>query len=548
MQGNQPLRRRNFWTPFLFFLLLIVGIVIGFYLNVYLNFKRPIETVIERNDRIEEIIDLVDKRFVDSVNRNTLYLDAINGILQHLDPHTYYIPAQNVQKVNEGLEGNFKGIGIEFIFIKDTLVISNVILNSPAKDADLKVGDKILSIDSKSLAGKELSNRELSQMVLGPENSKIRLTILRYGEQPKEISLKRGIVPLYSINSSYMMDNQTGYLKIDRFSATTYREFLKAMEELKAEGMTQLVLDLRYNPGGYIDAATSILDEFIDGNKLLVYTKDRTNLPVEILADKKGIFEKGKLIVLINEQSASASEIFAGAIQDWDRGVVVGRRSYGKGLVQEQFSLTDGSALRLTVARYYTPSGRNIQKDVIQKEADTSTAFYPLSNTLFSDKFNNNIDTSIYFTLLNGRVVQGGGGIQPDELVRKDQRTYSMELYDLIATGILKKTVFEYFMNHNPAFLTKYKTLHDFYMRFQLPIVFYNQLKTEFEKAMPNETKNVWRRPDDLKFIQTKAKAHFASIIFGNNGYDYYMNTMDSCILKGQSILYSGQYSRLIGR
>ena len=548
MQGNQPLRRRNFWTPFLFFLLLIVGIIIGFYLNIYLNFKRPIETVIERNDRIEEIIDLVDKRFVDSVNRNTLYLDAINGILQHLDPHTRYIPVQNVQKVNEGLEGNFKGIGVGFIFIKDTLVISNVILNSPAKDADLKVGDKILSIDSKPITGKELSNQELTQMVLGPENSKIRLTILRYGEQPKEISVKRGIVPLYSITSSYMMDNKTGYLKIERFSATTYREFLKAMEELQSEGMKQLILDLRYNPGGYIDAATSILDEFIDGNKLLVYTKDRTNVPEEILADKYGIFEDGKLIVLINEESASASEIFAGSIQDWDRGIVVGRRSYGKGLVQEQFTLTDGSALRLTVARYYTPSGRNIQKEVTGKQADSATAYYPLSNTLFSDKFNNHIDTSIYFTLLNGRVVQGGGGIQPDEYVRKDQKTYSMELYDLIATGILSKTVYDYYSNHNPEFLNKYKTLHDFYMRFQLPIAFYNQLKTEFEKAMPNEMKMVWRRPDDLKFLQTKAKAQFASIIFGNNGYDYYMNTMDSCVLKGQSILYSSQYSRLIGR
>lgn len=550
MQPGHSPKRRNYWIPLLVFLLLITGIFIGFYLNQFLENKRPITTVIERNDRVEEIINLVNERFVDSIDKNTLYTDAINGVLKHLDPHTTYIPAKEMKVTNERLEGNFKGIGVEFLSINDSIVITGIIKNSPSEDAGLKVGDKILKIDTTQISGKKWEISELAKIVRGPEDSKLDLTILRREKSnPMIITVKRGLVPLYSIDATYMLDDQTGYIKIERFSATTYREFMKSMNLLLEKGMKRLVLDLRNNPGGYLDAATAILDELINSDKLLVYTKSRNEAKEEIFADKRGLFEKGPLVVLVNEGSASASEIVAGAVQDWDRGVVIGRRSYGKGLVQEQFTLTDGSALRLTVARYYTPSGRNIQRDYLRgKDIYQSEYYRRISNNLRDSLQQQTLkDTTKYFTGIKHRVVYGGGGIEPDIKIPLDRSSFSPALYDLVATNILKMTVFEYFLRNNDLKLFQHKNVKMFEQKFTISMEMLALLKTNFEKSNPDQVKVVWSDSKDLNYLEVRMKAQFAKILFGSNGYYYIMNKNDENLKMALTVLKAPAYKRIFG-
>jgi carboxyl-terminal processing protease len=373
MPADSP-KRFNIWTPLTFSVILILGILIGFQLNKYLAKKRPISNVVERNDRLEEIIDIISTKYVDSVSTDSLYEDAVNGILKHLDPHTVYIPAKDLAQVTEDLEGNFKGIGVEFYILKDTLMITSVLKNGPSADAGIQPGDKVLKVNDSSIIG--YSSEGIISKLRGIEGSSVKLGLLRSSEnRTLDIEVKRGVIPIFSIDAAYMIDAETGYIRINRFSATTYREFMKALNTLLAAGMKQMILDLRQNPGGYLDAATAIADELIGGDKLLVYTQGRNSQKEEYMSGQKGKFENGRLVVLVDEGSASASEILAGAVQDWDRGVVIGRRSYGKGLVQEQFELGDGSALRLTIARYFTPSGRSIQRPYNKGREEYEEAF-----------------------------------------------------------------------------------------------------------------------------------------------------------------------------
>lgn len=549
MQPGFPKKRRNFWTPLLFFLLLVLGIFIGFQLNKYLDHKRPIETVVERDDRVEEIIDLINERYVDSVNKNLLYMDAISGVLKNLDPHTTYIPANDMRAANEKLNGNFKGIGIAFLRIKDTVVITSIIKNGPSEDAGLKIGDKILKIDQNWITGKNISSADLINMVRGPEDSKVDLIIERKNRDfPFSVTIKRGLVPLYSINSSYMVDAKTGYIKIDRFSATTYREFMKSLDALLKQGMTQLILDLKQNPGGYLDAATSIADEFIGHKRLLVYTQGRMLPKENVYADKHGEFEKGKLVVLIDEGSASASEILAGAIQDWDRGILIGRQTYGKGLVQEQFNLSDGSALRLTVGRYYTPTGRNIQRpynngkqsyeeDYLKRFSKGEIIPYP--NLKIANE-------PIYFTEIKHRKVYGGGGIRPDIFVPFKTEFFSGATYTLLMSNEFKVAVFQYYINHETEFL-KYKNFNDFNYHFKLSPELIDLLKSNLQNEFPAEVEKVWKDPMALDFVLFRLKAQFAKILFGDNGYYHYLNLDDHAIEKAIEVLNSNEYSRIIG-
>lgn len=546
MPADSP-KRFNIWTPLTFSVILILGILIGFHLNKYLANKRPISNAVERNDRLEEIIDIIGAKYVDSVSADSLYEDAVSGILKHLDPHTVYIPARDLASVTEDLEGNFKGIGVEFYILKDTLMITSVVKNGPSADAGIKTGDKILKVNDSSVIG--ITSESIISKLRGIEGSDVKLSLLRPSENRfLDVRVKRGVIPLFSVEASYMIDTETGYIRINRFSATTYREFMKALNTLLGQGMKQLILDLRQNPGGYLDAATAIADELIGGNKLIVYTQGRTSNKEEYMSGQKGKFEKGRLAVLVDEGSASASEILAGAVQDWDRGIVVGRRSYGKGLVQEQFELGDGSALRLTVARYYTPSGRSIQRPYDKgKEAyehDFEERYHNGSLTGMDTTMP--ADTIRYFTEEKHRVVYGGGGIKPDIITPYETNPYANELYDLLASSILNNTVYEYYSLHNKE-LNVYTSFRQFDAGFRVTPQLMATLKANYGRDYAVQVGKVWHNARTQDFLQSRIKALLARMLFRSNGYYQQTNKDDKVVLRALGILRSREYAAIVG-
>src|SRR4030095_10619993 len=353
------MKRLQIWLPLMFSIVMIVGMVIGFNLreNTMTNnfFKLP------RRTPLQEVLDLVRLKYVDAINTDTLADDAIEEMLTHLDPHSIYIPASKLQEVNEDLQGNFEGIGVEFQIIDDTVHVTSVLPEGPSDVAGLQAGDQFLKVGDSLVAGNKINPDRIKKLLRGPGTSQVKLAMLRNHEQ-KVFTVRRGTIPLPSLDAAYMLDQGVGYIKLNKFAETTYEEFMQSLENLKKNKLKQLILDLRGNGGGILQEAVQIADEFLDDQKLIVYTQGN-KIPKETYnAKPEGLFENGKLIVLVDELSASASEVLAGSLQDWDRATIVGRRSFGKGLVQEQYQLSDASALRLTVARYYTPLGRSIQK------------------------------------------------------------------------------------------------------------------------------------------------------------------------------------------
>lgn len=543
-----PSKRSSIWTPLLFFVVLILGVLIGFQLNKYMGNKRSIGTVIERNDRLEEIIDIIGAKYVDSVSADSLYEDAVSGILKHLDPHSIYIPAREMAAVTEDLEGNFKGIGVEFYILNDTIMITSVVKNGPSADAGVMTGDKIIRVNDSLVAGNGITSDKIIAQLKGGEGTPVQLKLLRPSENTiMDLTVKRGVIPLYSIDAAYMIDTTTGYIRINRFSATTYREFSNALDNLLARGMKQMILDLRQNPGGYLDAATAIADELIGGNKLLVYTQGRASEKEEYLAEQKGRFEKGKLAVLVDEGSASASEILSGAVQDWDRGVVIGRRTFGKGLVQEQFELGDGSALRLTIARYYTPSGRSIQRP------------YDKGRDAYDDDFINRFrngsltsqdtlvasDTVKFYTEERHRVVYGGGGIKPDIIVPYEMALFTDGLYDLLAASSLNNIVYTYFSQHSRE-MNQYKNFGQFDRSFHVTPELMAALKGSLSKEYPEQVKSVWNNPNAVAYLNNRVKAILSRMLFRTNGYYQQVNKEDRVIQRARTILDSREYSAIV--
>jgi carboxyl-terminal processing protease len=355
--GNKKLQ---IWLPLIFSIVMIAGMYFGYQLNDQAAGKKGFFATDKRGS-LQEALDLIRQKYVDSVHVDSLEGKAIQEIMTELDPHSVYFPPVELKEVNEDLAGRFEGIGVEFNIFRDTVNIVYVVPEGPSDKAGLQIGDKILKVNDKMLTGRPFSTDEIKQMIRGEKASKAIILLLRNGQQ-KTVQVTRGTIPVASVDAAYMIDKTTGYIKLNKFSQSSYEEVMKALERLQKEGLQQLVFDLRGNGGGFMNEAVEIADEFLDGDKLIVYTQGVNNPRREYRAKRPGIFEKGKLIVLIDELSASASEVLAGALQDWDRATIIGRRSFGKGLVQEQYSLNDGSAIRLTVARYYTPLGRSIQR------------------------------------------------------------------------------------------------------------------------------------------------------------------------------------------
>lgn len=472
------------WMPFLFSIVMVIGMWIGYQLKANTNGGVQFLTNTKTNS-LQEILNIIQKDYVDPVSIDSLRESAIDDMLAHLDPHTIYIPARELQGINEDMQGNFQGIGIEFQIFNDTVNVMSVIAGGPADKAGMQIGDEILSVnDSIKISGKDLKADDIKKSLRGPGRSSVKINVLRNG---KIISfpVERGIIPLISVDVAYMIAPQTGYIHINKFSETTYREFMAKLDSMQQKGMTKLILDLRGNGGGILTEATNIADEFIDDTKMIVYTKGDKVAPTEIRALKDGLFEKGKLVVLIDETSASASEILAGALQDWDRATIIGRRSFGKGLVQQQFPLSDGGALRLTVARYYTPLGRSVQKSYAggkDKYEEELMHRFEDGEVVHGDTTN---PSGKAYKTPGGRLVYGGGGITPDIFIPLDTTSQPHAVIQLYMKNTLNDFVYHYFLQNRSSF-ANLKTPQDLFNQFKPGEKEWNELVSFAKKDSVN--------------------------------------------------------------
>ena len=456
---NNDMKKTNRYMPLLMALCVVVGILIGnFYANHFSGNRLNI--INSGSNRLSNLLHIIDDQYVDKVNIDSLVNNAIPLILAELDPHSVYISAKDAQAANDDLKGSFTGIGVEFTIRQDTIHVQNVISNGPAERAGVLAGDKIISVDGKPFVGKIVTNEEAMHRLKGLKDTKVKIGVLRYGsKKPKYITITRGEIPQKSIAATYMLDDKTGYIRIKNFGETTYPELLIALEQLSQQGFSNLVIDLRDNTGGLLTSAIQIANEFLPKNKLIVYTEGRKSPKQEFASDGHGSYQKLPLVVLINEVSASASEIFAGAMQDNDRATIIGRRSFGKGLVQQQIGFPDGSIIRLTIARYYTPSGRCIQKpystgDDKNYEQDLITR-YQHGEFFSQDSIKHH--GPAYHTGI-GRVVYGGGGITPDIFVAEDTLGMTSYYKEASMSGLILQYAFTYTDDNRPK-LNTYKEM-----------------------------------------------------------------------------------------
>ena len=534
------------WVPVFFSLVMVGGMILGFELRDSLRSKRDIKDAIERNDRLEQVIDLIDEKYVDSVNTDNLYRDAISGILRSLDPHTVYIPAENLQAANEDLEGSFSGIGIEFSILRDTIAVTSVIEKGPASIAGLESGDRLIKVGDSTVAGVNINVDRISHLLRGKQRTKVLVTVKSQSSPAlKQVVINRDLIPLHSVDAGIMANENTGYIKVTRFSATTHKEFSQALRRLKDEGAKQLIVDLRDNPGGYIGQSTSILDELIDGKKLLVYTQGSHSQKMEYKAEKEGLFEKGRVAILIDEGSASASEIVAGAIQDWDRGIIMGKRSFGKGLVQEPYEMTDGSEIRLTIAKYYTPSGRSIQRSFANGRDAYAADFEKRMSSSEADVDESVVvDTAQYYTA-NHRIVYGGGGIKPDVFVPYDSSyMLSGPLQNIIYSIDLKTAMWDYILANKERL--RYKNIPDFESSFRGEeeiVKYYLSTLPAAERARVIKQLSI---PKVNSYFALYIRAQVARFLFHDNGYYAVTIKKDNVVAKALEVICSNEYLKLI--
>ncbi|HEX2608980.1 MAG TPA: S41 family peptidase [Flavisolibacter sp.] len=525
-------KKLQVWLPLILAVVMIAGMFFGFKLHQQTGSRDGFFRT-DRTSSLQEALDLIKDRYVDSVKMDSLQNDAITDVMNHLDPHSVYIPASNLGEMNEDLEGRFEGIGVEFNIFSDTVHVLYVVPGGPSDKAGLHIGDRILKVDDRSIVSKTLPSTDIKKMIRGKGGTKVKLTVLR-GATLQYYDVVRGTIPLPSLDAAYMIEPGTGYIKLNKFSETTYTEFMQAMEDLQKKGMQKLILDLRDNGGGFISQAVNIADEFIDGEKLIVYTQGTNISKQEYHAKKEGVFEKGKLVVLVDELTASASEILTGALQDYDRATIVGRRTFGKGLVQEQYQLSDGSAIRLTVARYFTPTGRSIQrpydkgKKVYMEELYDR---YENGEMLTADSIHFSKDKT--FKTAGGRTVYGGGGITPDVFVPIDTSLYTRSVTKLYLDGRFNNFVYKYYIDHTGQF-DQYKTPSQFASQYQNLSAPWNDLVSFAMK----DSIYLQKIPDsDKANIQEKIKAFLARLKWRTQGFYEVNNYYDPMIKKAKEIL-----------
>ncbi|MCD4790550.1 MAG: S41 family peptidase [Bacteroidales bacterium] len=481
-----PKKKLAIYLPILFALILIIGIFLGYKLTPVSTYDQKLFNLnLNKYDKLKDVVNYIVQEYVDSVNKNEIAEDGIVGILNSLDPHSQYITVEEFHDVNDPLLGNFEGIGIQFRIEKDTITVIHTISGGPSEKVGLMPGDRIVKVDDSLVAGIKITNNEVMRKLKGERGTKVKVSIYRRGiSNLLDFIIVRDLIPTYCIDIAYMPTETIGYIKVSKFSATTYDEFLKAVMDLEDQGMQNLILDLRGNAGGYLQAAIDMADEFLREDKLIVYTQGK-NQPKELFyATDKGRLEDKSVIILIDEGSASASEIVAGAIQDNDRGLIVGRRSFGKGLVQRQLDFPDGSALRLTVARYYTPTGRCIQKPYDKEngfEDYYTESYYRFMNGEMEEPDSIQFNDSLKFITPGGKVVYGGGGIMPDIYVSVKPDDNSEFFNKLLNKSLIFQFAFNY-TDKNRNCLNKFKSFEDFNTYFNITDNIFNEFIEFVEK------------------------------------------------------------------
>jgi len=482
----------------------------------------------------------VTSLYVDSVDENKLAEDAIRGMLKELDPHSSYTTAKETKSMTETLQGSFEGIGVQFNIAQDTLLVIQPVVNGPSEKVGILAGDRIISVNDTTIAGVKMSREDIMRRLRGKKGTKVHMKILRRGiNDLLDFTVTRDKIPVKTIDAVYMIRPEVGYIRISSFGATTYDEFMQGVDSLKQHGMKDIIIDLQENGGGYLQTAVQIVNEFLEKGDLIVYTEGRTTHRQHFQADGHGKLQKGKVVVLVNEYSASASEILSGAIQDQDRGFVVGRRSFGKGLVQRPIEFADGSMMRLTVAHYYTPSGRCIQKpyekgDKEDYEMDIEKRFkhgelYCRDSIQFADSLK-------YYTIRKHNVVYGGGGIMPDYFVPLDTTQYTMYHRQLTAKSIIINATLKYVDQHRKQLKKEYKSFDDFKARFEIPESMMKDIFDEGEKQKV-KLKNEEERQSAIPLIKLQSKALIARDIWDMTEYFEIMNEVSDIVQEGVKVI-----------
>lgn len=489
--------------------------------------------------KLQMALYAINNLYVDSTSEGKLVEDAIVGMLGKLDPHSTYTDPEETKEMTEPLQGNFDGIGIQFNMLTDTLYVIQVIPGGPSEKVGLMAGDRIIMVDDTIISGVKMKTTDVMKRLRGPKNTEVKVTVLRGGSpNPIDFKITRGKIPVYSLDAAYMADKTTGYIKLNRFAASSADEFKDALAKLQKKGMKNLILDLQGNGGGYLNVAIEIADEFLDGNKLIVYTEGNKQPRDEAKSTTKGAFLDGRLVVLVDETSASASEILSGAVQDWDRGVIVGRRTFGKGLVQKPIPMPDGSMIRLTVSRYYTPTGRSIQKPYVNGDKDLYNqdliTRYNHGELMSADSIHFP-DSMKYTTLETKRTVYGGGGIMPDIFIPVDTTRFTTYHRDLVASGLVNREAMNYLDVNRAELNKKYPTFALYKKNFKVTDDMMQNLigMAEADKIPFNEEQ--YKRSKDLIMLQVKAL--IARDLFDMNDYFEIINEDNPALKEALKII-----------
>ena len=529
--------RKNFFSTAFWPLILAIVFATGYFFGNFSPSKKELSLgnfPINKQSKLNQIIDYIDNEYVDSTDREQLVDQTIENLLQKLDPHSYYITASELQAMNEPLEGSFEGIGVQFSIQKDTVVVVTPISGGPSAEVGIAAGDRIIAVDGELMAGTGIRNADVMRLLKGEGGTMVNLDIQRSSAEsllPFEVT--RGKIPIYSVDVGYMINDTTGYIKVSRFSRETFNEFQDKYIGLLENGMTKLVLDLRGNGGGFMDAAINIVDQFLAEDQLVVYTEGRARKRKDYLASSEDDLMNVELAVLIDESSASASEIVAGAIQDNDRGVILGRRSFGKGLVQEQSSWPDGSATRLTIARYYTPAGRCIQKPYDNGlKAYHKEVYDRYENGEFESGDSTSLADSTIFKTTNGRTVYGGGGIMPDNFIPIDTAGASILLSRIFYSGNFYQFAFDY-ADKNREELIKYGSAENFVAGF----TYSGKVESAFKAYLIKKKLKIVEEDYERSFeiISARVRAGIGRNIFGDEAFYPILHEIDSTLLESIS-------------
>jgi carboxyl-terminal processing protease len=528
---------RRVYLPIVFALLIIFGMLLGTLLTfpdspltIFVKPRSPV-------NKITQVLNYVNQEYVDTVNKRELTERTLSALLQSLDPHSDYMTAEEFKEMNAPLKGNFEGVGIEFNIFHDTVRVLAVVRDGPSDSAGIKAGDRIISVEGKNVAGIKIASRDIKDRLTGEGGTTVKIGILR-GSEKKDFVITRGTIPIFSVEARYMVNSTSGYIRLSRFSETTHKEFTAAAGSLLKQGMKSLILDLRENGGGILDEAAAICDEFLEKGKLIVYTRGKNpKSQRRLVATDKGSLTAIGLAVLIDENSASASEIVAGAIQDNDRGLIVGRRSFGKGLVQTQAMFGDSSAIRLTIARYYTPTGRCIQKPYGSSNEEyynEEELRYRHGELIYADSIH--FPDSLKYKTPGGKTVYGGGGIMPDIFVPLDTSGRTAYLNDLLAKGLFTEFALGFLESRQEAF--KGYGLEKFTADFSVEdALLKNFTKFAADNGLEAEEKDLRQ---SLPLIRLYIKAHLARQLFGNDGFYFVLNSQENAYLKAAEALSGG--------